>query len=422
MRILNSRCAVVASALLLSIVATGSEAQNRGAPIIRISSQNGPGVASNYVSPVIDLGEDAYVFVVSVDLDGQIQVLHPEFPGISVRLRREQQFRLPNFFAGFSRNGGGIVGAGRYSNYYSNMETVDDTRGTVIALASRVPFNLDQISSGGDWNIAKIRNLLQYRAPLSAAAALASYVRSGDEPVGMDYMRFASARAYQFGGYADALYGCDLYYGGYSQALGFNRLGLLAHVARLQREGQNVRIVGFDFCGMPIVSFGRSTSVARANPRPPREPADSGKTKRPHFPRHTGEGEPGQPAAALGYFPKAGPGGRPQAPEVIAAPAPRSRVGGEVLIDNRNQPATMPERRVEPPEHVAPPRNQGAAVGTVQMPQYSRPILREAPPPRVEPSRATPPPPPPPRMEPRAVTVSPRLEAKPAEPPPKQKQ
>jgi hypothetical protein len=418
MQILNSRCAAAASALLLCLVATVSDAQNTRAPIIRVSSQNGAGVASNYVSPVIDLGEDAYVFAVSVDLDGQIQVLHPELPGISVRLRRDQQFRLPNFFAGFSRSGGGVIAPGRYSSY-SSVETDNDTRGTVIALASRVPFNLDRVARDGDWNIAEIRNLVENRAPLSAAAALASYLGTENEPVGLDYMRFASVRGYQYGGYAsDALYGCDLYYGGYSPALSFNRIGLLAHVARLQRAGQNVRIVGYDFCGMPIIAFGPSRTIARANPRPPREPADSGKTKREHFPRHTPEAQPGQPTAAIGYLPKMAPRMTPQGAEVTAAPLPRSRLGGEVLIDNRNQVVTVPERRVAPTEHVAPPRNQ-PAMGTVQRPEYSRPIVREAPPPpRAEPTRTASPPP---RVEtPRSVT--PRVEATPAPPPPRQKQ
>jgi hypothetical protein len=414
MRILNSRCAFAVSALLLG-VATVSHAQNRRAPIIRISSANGAGVASNYVSPVIDLGEDAYVFVVSVDLDGQIRVLHPEFPGISVRLRRDQQFRLPNFFAGYSRSGGGVVAAGRYSSY-SSIEADNDTRGTVIALASRVPFNLERIALGGDWNFTAIRNIIENRPPLSAAAELGAYIASEDEPVGTDYMRFASVRSYQYSGYAaDALYGCDLYYGGYSPLLGFNRLGLLEHVARLQRQGQNVRIVGYDFCGMPIVAFGPSRGIASGNPRPPREPADSGKTKRDHFPRHTAEA---QPTAAIGYLPKMAPRTAPQRTEVIVAPAPRSRLGSEVLIDNRNQTVTIPERRDLPTEHVAPPRNQ-PAVGTVERPEYSRPIVREAPPPpRGEPTRMASPPP---RMEtPR--TVTPRVEATPAPPPPRQKQ
>ena len=403
MRILKSRWEPICSGLLLGFLPTFAGAQSdTRAPFIRVYSDNGPGVASNYVTPAIDLTEDAYVFAVSVDLDGQIHVLHPEFPGISVRLREDRQFRLPNFFAGYSPSGGGVVAAGRYSEY-SSIGDEDDTRGTVIALASRQPFNLDRIERDGDWNMGQIRNLVEYRSPLTAAAALASYLGAAGEPIGRDYMRFASARPVQYGGYADALYSCDLYYGAYNPGLGFNRIAVLDRVARLQRAGRSVRIVGYDFCGMPIVAYGPSRPVARANPRPPREPADSGKSKREHFPRHSAEG---QPAAAVGYFPKVGPTTAPQVPEVMAAQPPRSRLGSEVLIDNRSQPVSMPMRRVAPAEHVAPPRTQAPAIGTVQRPEYTRPIVREAPPPRVETPRA----------------IAPRVESRPAPPPPRQKQ
>ena len=94
------------SALLLCLLATASQAQDRTrqrAPIIRVYSQNGPGVVSNYVTPAIEVSENAYVFAVMMDLDGRLQVLHPDFPGISVRVQSRKQLRLPNFFAGFNQ-------------------------------------------------------------------------------------------------------------------------------------------------------------------------------------------------------------------------------------------------------------------------------------------------------------------------------
>ena len=197
MRGARSASAAGVAALLITLLASPSAAQDESrqrAPSIRVYSQSGP-IASNYVTPAIEVSEDAYVFAVSLDLDGQIQVLHPDFPGISVRILQHKQLRLPNFFAGFSRGGGTYDGSGRYvgySDYYAGSD--DDSRGTVIALASRAPFNLERVESDGDWNISAIRRLIEHRAPASAAHALAAYLGAKGESIGTDYMRFAPAQ------------------------------------------------------------------------------------------------------------------------------------------------------------------------------------------------------------------------------------
>src|SRR4051812_47719948 len=210
MKALGLAIALGAPAFFISVGVSPSVAQDREsqrAPVIRVYSQTGA-IASNYVTPSIDLGEDAYVFAVSIDLDGQIQVLHPEFPGISVRLRRHQQFRLPNFFAGFSQTGG-VVASDYYTNRsvysdYTNRSVysdMNDTRGVVIALASRQPFDLGRIESNGDWNMLAIRGLVESRSPFSAAEALASYLGVTGEPIGRDFMRFATARQNYYADY-----------------------------------------------------------------------------------------------------------------------------------------------------------------------------------------------------------------------------
>src|SRR4026209_1330047 len=114
MRAKGLATAAGSSALLLCMLASASSAQERtrkSAPIIRVLSENGAGVVSSYVRPTIRVAEDSYVFAVMMDLDGHIQVLHPDFPGISVRVRSQKQLRLPNFFAGFNDH--------RYSGGYS---------------------------------------------------------------------------------------------------------------------------------------------------------------------------------------------------------------------------------------------------------------------------------------------------------------
>jgi len=227
------------------------------------------------VTPAIEVSEDAYVFAVSLDLDGQIQILHPDFPGISVRVLSHKQLRLPNFFAGFSQGGVRYGSRGDYVSYAdSYVGSADDTRGSVIALASRAPFNLERVESNGDWNISAIRRLIEYRSPAAAAQALGAYLGAKGEPIGFDYMRFASAQYYDY--YASTpLYACDLYYGGAGSGGAFSRLAVLDRVERLRQAGQSVAILGYDFCGIPIVAYGPSQSNPGYRPHMPRDSADT---------------------------------------------------------------------------------------------------------------------------------------------------
>src|SRR5947199_10479200 len=87
----------------------------------RVSSTSGADVinTSTYVEPQINLSENAYVFAVEMDLDGQIQVLHPDFPGLSVKISAHTQLRLPNFFAGFNQAvpEAGVYTSARFQRY-----------------------------------------------------------------------------------------------------------------------------------------------------------------------------------------------------------------------------------------------------------------------------------------------------------------
>src|SRR5436190_6427056 len=107
MRALKSATALGATALVLCALtsATGAQEARRRAPIIRVYSASGADVlnTSTYIEPQIELSENAYVFAVEMDLDGQIQVLHPDFPGLSVKIMARTQLRLPNFFVGFNQ-------------------------------------------------------------------------------------------------------------------------------------------------------------------------------------------------------------------------------------------------------------------------------------------------------------------------------
>jgi len=339
------------------------------------------------------------VFAVSLDLDGQIQVLHPDFPGISVRILQHRQLRLPNFFAGFSHGGGTYDASGRYasySDYYGG--TNNDSRGTVIALASRAPFNLERVESDGDWNISALRGLIEHRTPASAAHALAAYLGAKGEPIGTDYMRFAGAQYHDYYASSNPLYACDLYYGGYGTRLALSRLAVLDRVAQLRNNGQSVSVLGYDFCGMPIVAYGPSQRNTGFRPTPG-NPRDT-LFRRDRPPPRSGRPDRTNPhEAAIGTFPITRRADPPQMGDVtITAPRPNRRDPREEFIDLRNEARRGGMEWNGVPAQRNAPRAETPVIGTQPAQEYSKPIFREAlpqrPEPRHEPDRSPPPAPP----------------------------
>jgi len=363
--------AATSSVLLFSLLAPASAAQapsRQRAPVVRVYSLDG-GVISSYVSPAIEVSENAYVFAVMMDVDGRIQVLHPEFPGISVRILSHRQLSLPNFFAGYNapmesgarytRNG--LVSDDRY------QALGNDTRGIVIALASRAPFNLDLIAAGGDWNISEIRRLIENRNPAAAAQSLARYLGARGEPIGQDFMRFAGQR--QNGGY----YAYDEPgYSGYS---------------------------GYSGYGLPVIGVA-SINRRRFQSRP-RNPGDTTvfpKSRMPvGFPHHPMGGDPTPRPVPEGIFPL------PQRAEprvrggTMQAPYERRAEPREMPNEFRTVPVmpAYPERAHTPVQQTAPARAEpaAAAIGAfpVARPEPPRVIIQRSPPPP-PPSKAEPPP------------------------------
>jgi hypothetical protein len=414
--------AVGGSAFLLCVLAAASAAQdnaNRRAPAIRVYSTNGSYAleTTSYVTPVIEVGENAYVFTVAEDADGQIQVLSPDFPGISVRMLAHKAVNLPNFFAGFSTPSRNYVPV-MYSGDVAYDDGFMDSRGTVIALASRAPFNLERIASGGDWNISAIRNLIENRNPSMAAQALANYLGAKGEPIGRDFLRFSSGRRHSY--YAlDAYSQCDLYYGyAFAPTLAFNRFRAFARINALRRDGQ-VRILGYDLCGTPIVAYTPSTVLTRpGSPRPGGPGRDTTGLARPRLPRdRTGRPHPQSTstAAAEGVFPSSRRGNLPQIGDVtITAPRGRRAEPGQVLQGYRSQTGISEAPRRVPIERVTSPRMDPQPTGA-QQPQRE-PSLREL---RPEPQTSSPPPTrtaDPPRQSPPPPAPRPST---PAPPPPR---
>lgn len=428
MRAANLGSAVGTSALLLCALAPASGAQR--APIIRVYSSNGAYTlaTTSYVTPVIEVSENAYVFAVSMDVDGQIQVLQPDFPGISVRMLAHKRLNLPNFFTGFSRQSdrsryySSAAYAGGYDTY--NNDGYSDSRGTVIALASRAPFNLDLIASGGDWDMATIRRLIDNRTPQMAAQSLANYLGVKGEPIGRDYMRFAGGQNYNSAyAYGNGYYsGCDLYGYAYTTTLASRYFYANTTIAQLRSRGQRATI-GYDICGFPFVIF-HGSSGQLGGTRPP-TPRDTSLIPRSRLGDH-GKGRPRLPQSASrpvpqGVFPIPQRAELPQMGDVtIKAPKGRRSEPGQFLQGYRDQPGTMsaPQGRV-PVERISTPRNEPAAATGAMPVRESRPEPRvyTPPPTRAEPPPSAPapvtrdrpstPPPPPPRVEAPTVTNRP---------------
>ncbi len=426
MRALKVGSALGAAALLLCALTSASSAQERARqrpPFIRVYSSSGVDYinTSTYIEPQIQLSENAYVFAVAMDLDGQIQVLHPDFPGLSVKISAHTNLRLPNFFAGFNQaypNGGGVYRSTQFQRYsaYGGYGYVD-TRGTVLALASRAPFNLDAIESGGDWNISAIRRLIENRTPLEALSVLANYLGAKDEPIGRDFMRFAGGanNAYAYNDYGYYNYGyyspCDPYYGYFYSPFGFSLFQTL-NLARRARVGQKARVIGFDACGVPIISYG-PVIVNRfpVTGRPPRLQGDTTVFPKGRFPH---DAMPRHPSEAAG---KAAPEGIFPLPRSVGdmgdvtITAPKGHRSEPRIIDAyRTQPSTIPVPQGRMPIDRTIPRNEpSAATGSMPVREFHPEPRVESPPPSRVPAYSPPPPviherpstppPPPPRVE-----------------------
>jgi len=350
-------------------MASPSPAQDRStqrAPIVRVYPQDGGGIASSYVTPAIKVSEDAYVFAVMMDLDGRIQVLYPELPGISVRVRSQKELRLPSFFASFNapRESNPYYtpyGQARYDRYDSRAT---DIRGIIIALASRAPFNFNAIEADGDWDLDVIRRLIDRRAPSEAAQLLARFLGANGEPIGRDYMRFSGQHQ---NGYYASNYGYDgvAYCGysgyGYGSQSALYRADVFARAAQMRSAGLRPFVVGYDACGMPIVIYAPFTPRGAFPGAPlPRSPGDTTvfpKSRFPHGLTHRPtDGYVAPRPAAEGIFPLSE---RPPLPVTrgAAIPAPEKPRGEPQEFPYRLPTTTaspFPERPAIPAEHTAP--------------------------------------------------------------------
>lgn len=398
--------AVISSSLLAS--SADAQTERRKAPVISLNTGLGSSVVSNYIEPTVSLSEDAYVFVISVDLDRSIQVLHPGDPGISVRMTSDRRLHLPRFFAGFmddqfaSRAGFGYAAFDAFGYGYT------DSRGTLIGLASRKPFDLDAITVGGDWDLDALRQLVSDRDPYAAAAALARELGARGEPIGRDVHRFAGGRHFYNTSYANrSYYDCASYYAslGYARAFASGYGISYFRAAQLREAGYIVRFLGVDACGQPqFIVY--SPAVAPQPTRPPavgafpegrlprsaprnptKDDVTSGRTvgSRPETPdRYTGREVPMAPPA------------RVNEPRTVEKFHPQPATG--TVHERPRVPAETPRAPDRTPERAAPP---------VYVPDRIAAPRSSPPPP--------PPPPPPARVEREQERPAPPPTAKPVD-------
>lgn len=403
-----TRLALGLGAAMISgqVLAGAAEAQNRKAPRINLTTALGGSVASNYIEPAVTLSEDAYVFVISVDVDRRVQVLHPTETGMSVKMAARRQLHLPRFFAGYGGGDGySSVSRGGYSSY-DYGSGYSDTRGTMIALASRRPFRLSTISVGGDWDVRMLERLVEDRDPYMAATLLAKLIGAPGEAIGRDVHRFAGGRHYYNSFYSNsAYYDCGYLSGSLGFARGFSSGRSLSffRAAQLQQAGFDVAFIGFDACGQPQFNVYSSGIVGTPGGRPPAAGAFPRGRLPSVAPRNplkdsvvgviTGaRPTPGRYADQDNAFTP--PVSRiPDGGTTSARPHPRS--DGATVSERPRPPAASPAPERAPPRHSPPPPER---VSTPRPAPERNPA-----PPRTytpPPERASPPPPPP-RAEPR---------------------
>jgi len=380
------RCAVI-SCFLLAGAANG-QAGRRNAPAIHLTTALGGAVVSNYIEPSISLGEDSYVFVISIDLDRTVRVLHPDGPGLSVKMTSGRRLHLPRFFAGFADDGFTSRAGLGYAAFDGFGSGYTDSRGTLIGLASRKPFNLSAITLGGDWDLDALRQLVDDREPYAAASALARYLGARGEPIGRDVHRFAGGRHFYNTSYASrSYYDCASYYGslGYARAFSSGYAISYFRAAQFREAGYVVRFLGVDACGRPQFIVYPHAVAGPLPARPPATGAFPEKRLPVVVPRN-----PTRDGVVTGRT----IGTRPQTPD---------------RYTEREVPMAPPARATEPRRTVEKFHPQ-PATGTIyerpRVPRETAPAPARAPervaPPVYIPERIaapSPPPPPPPRIE-----------------------
>jgi hypothetical protein len=169
----------------LEFPALAQQANCRTTPAINVYQAPGATEGISYISSHIRVSENAYLFVVEIDLNGQTEVLYPASPGGSFEVAADKPVSMPGFFSGF----GGSMGPSQ-----QGLRGAPTSRGIIFALASCAPFSFDGIVSDGEWNVEAIQSLIHQQSPQTAIAVLAKHLGKNGHQVGRGMMPFMQAR------------------------------------------------------------------------------------------------------------------------------------------------------------------------------------------------------------------------------------
>jgi hypothetical protein len=282
------------------------------APRIRIVIPPATYASTRFVDASFHVSEDAYVFVVAVDLDGQLRVVYPEAPDQTGFAARSTPMRLTRFFGGF---GGPRTGAwSRYEARYSPMQRISPFGGggVLLAIASDRPLQYDRLIGGdGDWDEQQLAQIVFDQSLPGAAHALGRALVLTGQEYNTDYTTFAGRRS--LGGYttlASSSYdGCSFSYGyssfdsfGYGGGFpSYESVPATRFVGFFRQGGQTyARYANVGPCSRPVY---HDVPVATPVPtRPDTTKHDSSATQRPRrfpdaprFPSVTAENGDGAP-------------------------------------------------------------------------------------------------------------------------------
>lgn len=316
------------------------------------------------IRPYVASDADAYITVVRVSSDGELQILYPKLPG-------QQERYQPSRFAN-----------DRLPISTAAPFMIRESRGVgfVFAVASYYKFNYRYYSSGNNWSTSRLASAGRFGSPFQIVRSFVDEITEGSDSYSMDYViyevnsdQYRSRYASRFRGYEyDDYYGLCLgafgnWYSGYCR--------------------------GYNGYGYPYIVV--------AAPRNP-DPGPNGKTMRPKPLVHDPVLPPPRERPAEGVLPP--PDVREQ-----AAIARRERMVRDAQPRNEPQVYPRPEPRASEPR--MQPRWE-------QPRPEPRADPRIAPPPQREPARAAPVIRSEPRVErPRVEAPAPRIER--SEPAPK---
>jgi hypothetical protein len=331
-----------------------NERRSDDIPNVRVWLDDKTYFSGDIIRPYVVADPDAYITVVRVSTDGELQVLYPRLPG-------EQRRYEPSQFAN-----------DRIPVNTTSSFLVRESRGVgfVFAIASYYRFNYRYYTSGRNWSTSRLASASRFGSPFQIVRSFVEEITEGSDSYSLDYVmydvsfdQYRSRYASRFRGY-----GYDDYYDLCLGAFG---------------SWYSSYCRGYSGYGYPYIVVARPSAPADS-------PGERRKRVKPlvHDPNVAEAPRPRQPAE--GILPQPEPGEQAaldaaRRERMLRSARPRSE---PVMQPSRAEPRTSypvvaqprPEPRMTPPPQREPAR---AAPVVRSEPRVERPHV-ERPAPRVE--------------------------------------